>query len=298
MCLWWFVHHCRIRKMALPGLLPMVWLVATAISGVNASVLCGLFSIIWFIIPDSSAISECSTSLTDTLHGARSIARGTPFTELCAKRSPQVPSWQEATASSSYYPSNSAEDFPVLVTHTTSVRVYIAMGSILTGIFWFHALRRVHQSFNVSFYFLYVNCLDISVDTQAHLSYIVVWLKRSKNDPFAVGARVSIGATNQSVCPVTVLLGYLAIHPKRSGPLFIFQDGSTLLREMLVSSLRQVLLDVSMSTAQYSGHSFYIGAATMAAKLGAFIKKMMGRLKSSVFIFALRGSSWQASYCG
>ena len=80
MSLWWFARHCRVRKMALPELLPTVWLAATTISGVNASALCGLSSIIWFIIPDRSVISECSTSLTDTLHGAGSIAR--------AKKSP------------------------------------------------------------------------------------------------------------------------------------------------------------------------------------------------------------------
>ena len=40
---------------------------------------------------------------------------------------------------------------------------------------------------------------DISVDSRAHPSYIVVWLKHSKNDPFAVGTRVCIGATNQSM---------------------------------------------------------------------------------------------------
>ena len=96
--------------------------------------------------------------------------------------------------------------------------------------------------------------------------------------------------------------GYLALRPKRSGPLFIFQDGSTLSRERLVSSLRQVLSDVGVSTAQYSGHSFCIGAATTAAKLGvpdSLIKKM-GRWKSSVFMhyIALRGSSWQASHHG
>ena len=44
---------------------------------------------------------------------------------------------------------------------------------------------------------------------------------------FAVGTRMCIGATNQSVCPVTALLGYLAICLKGSGPLLIFQDGST-----------------------------------------------------------------------
>ena len=93
---------------------------------------------------------------------------------------------------------------------------------------------------------------DILVDSRAHPSYIVVRLKRSKNDPFAVGTRVCIGATNQSVCPVTALLGYLTItiRLKRLGPLFIFQDGSTLSRERLVSSFRQVLADVGVSTAR------------------------------------------------
>ena len=66
----------------------MMWLAATAISGVNASALRGLSSIILFIITDGSVISECSTTLTDTLHRAGSIARGTPFTELYAKRPP------------------------------------------------------------------------------------------------------------------------------------------------------------------------------------------------------------------
>ena len=88
MSLWWFACYCCIRKMALPGFLPTVWLAATAIFGVNASVLHDLSSIIWFIIPDSLLISERSTSLTDTRHMAGSLARGTPFTELCAKRPP------------------------------------------------------------------------------------------------------------------------------------------------------------------------------------------------------------------
>ena len=62
MSLWWFAHRCCVRKMVLPELLPTVWLAATAISRVNASALRGLSSIIGFIIPDRSIISECSTS--------------------------------------------------------------------------------------------------------------------------------------------------------------------------------------------------------------------------------------------
>ena len=58
MSLWWFAHCCRIRKAALPGLLPTVRLAATTISEVNAYVIRGLSSIIWFIIPHSSVISS------------------------------------------------------------------------------------------------------------------------------------------------------------------------------------------------------------------------------------------------
>ena len=72
--------------------------------------------------------------------------------------------------------------------------------------------------------------------------------------------------------------------------MFIFQDGSTLSQERFVSSLHQVLSDVGVSTVQYSGHSFRIGAATTAVKLGvpdSLIKKM-GRWKSSMFVHYIR----------
>ena len=96
------------------------------------------------------------------------------------------------------------------------------------------------------------------------------------------------------MCPVTAMSGYLAICLKRLGPLFIFHDGSTLSQERLVSSLRQVLSDVGASTAQYSGHSFRIGAATTATELGDpdSLNKKMSRLKLSVFMHYIR-TPWQ-----
>ena len=53
--------------------------------------------------------------------------------------------------------------------------------------------------------------------------------------------------------------------------------------------VRQVLSDVGVSTAQYSGHSFRIGVATTAAKLGvpdSLIKKM-----GIVHVYALHSHS-------
>ena len=92
-----------------------------------------------------------------------------------------------------------------------------------------------------------------------------------------LGKVVSRSLPLTRACPVAALLGYLAIRAKRSGPVFIFQDGSTLSQKRLVSSLHQILSDVGVSTAQYNGNSFRICAAIMAAKLGvpdSLVKKM------------------------
>ena len=52
------------------------------------------------------------------------------------------------------------------------------------------------------------------------------------------------------------------------GPLFFFEDGSTLSRPRLVQSLHQVLSSLGVDDSSYSEHSFRIGAATTAAKIG------------------------------
>ena len=77
-----------------------------------------------------------------------------------------------------------------------------------------------------------------------------------------------LGATGQHLCPVAALLGYLAIQPPVVGPLFLFHDGTTLSKPRLIASLRRVLQEVGVDSSKYSGHSFRIGAATTAAKLG------------------------------
>ena len=83
MSLWWFARRCRVRNTA-------VWLAATAISKVNASALRGLSSIIWCIILDSSVISECSTSLADTLHTLLEL-RGVHRCPVGKKSRPRLP---------------------------------------------------------------------------------------------------------------------------------------------------------------------------------------------------------------
>ena len=109
---------------------------------------------------------------------------------------------------------------------------------------------------------------DVAVDSHTAPSHIVIHLKCSKNDPFWVGAWLHLGATDQLLCPVAALLGYLAVWSPLLGPLFLFQDGTTLSKPRLIGPLRQVLWEVGVGSSCYSGHSFRIGAAITAAKLG------------------------------
>ena len=132
---------------------------------------------------------------------------------------------------------------------------------------------------------------DVAVDSHTTQSNIVIHVKHSKNDPFGVGAWLHLGATDQRLCPVAALLGYLAVWRPLLGPLFLFRDGTTLSKSRLIGSLRQVLREGGVASSRSSGHSFRIRAATAAAKLGMSYSmiKVLGRwLKSSAFTCYMR----------
>lgn len=131
---------------------------------------------------------------------------------------------------------------------------------------------------------------DLAVDSHSSPTHLAVHLKQSKTDPFGVGTTLHLGTTGDTLCPVVAMLGYLAIRPPSPGPLFIFCDGSTLSRTRLVQSLRQALSAAGVDDSKFSGHSFRIGAATTAAKVGLndSLIKTLGRWKSSAFTLYIR----------
>ena len=130
---------------------------------------------------------------------------------------------------------------------------------------------------------------DVAVDSHTSPSHVVIQMKHSKNDPFAAGTRLHLGTTGHFSCPVSSLTGNLAIRPTKPGPLFVFSDGSPLSRSRLMQS-RQVLSEVGVDCSGYSGHSFRIGAATTAARLGVSDSpiKTLGRWKSSAFMLYIQ----------
>ena len=131
---------------------------------------------------------------------------------------------------------------------------------------------------------------DVRVDSRDNPQVVVVFLKTSKTDPFGTGAHLYLGRTGAVLCPVVAVLGYLAIRPKHPGPLFVFEDGTPLSRAHLVTHLHRALSQAGIETANISGHSFRIGAASTAARAGFSdsLIQTLGRWKSSAFTAYIR----------
>ena len=131
---------------------------------------------------------------------------------------------------------------------------------------------------------------DVAVDSHTSPSHLVVHLRRSKNDPFGAGIRLHLGTTGHSLCPVSSMMGHLAIFPSEPGPLFLFRDGSTLSRTKLIQCLSQALSSIGVDCSGYSGHSFRIGAAITAARMGVSdsLIKTLGHWRSSASMVYIR----------
>ena len=110
-------------------------------------------------------------------------------------------------------------------------------------------------------------------------------IKQSKTDPFRQGVEVFLGRTGTAICPVSALVGYIAVRNPLPGPLFILTSGAPLTRPYLVSSLQAALRSAGLDDKQYNGHSFRIGAATTAAQQGIedSLIQTLGRWRSDAY---------------
>ena len=94
---------------------------------------------------------------------------------------------------------------------------------------------------------------------------ITLTISSSKNDPFRQGCQIKLTRTNTDICPTTILMNWLRIHPTKSEPLFTYTDRTYLTKNRLNSLLHQIFLTGKLPI---STHSFRIGAATTAAAAG------------------------------
>ena len=126
---------------------------------------------------------------------------------------------------------------------------------------------------------------DVALDSLEDPAVVRVHIKASKTDPFCQGVFVFIGKTDNTRCPVTAIVAYLAVRGRSSGPFFRWKSGSLLSRESLVKQMRKALSTSGVDVSGYSGHSFRIGAATAAAAAGLedSMIKTLGRWRSSAY---------------
>ena len=138
---------------------------------------------------------------------------------------------------------------------------------------------------------------DVTVDCVQDPRILRVHLKASKIDPFRVGVNIYVGRTRNTLCPVTAVLNYMVARGRGCGPFLRFEDGTPLTCMKFVNKVKEALSSANVDSTAYSGHSFHIGAATMAAKhrISDATIKMLGRWRSSAYIrYTSRhhGSSW------
>ena len=126
---------------------------------------------------------------------------------------------------------------------------------------------------------------DVAIDSRQNPQVLTVLIRQSNTNQSGAGTHLYLGWTGSILCPVSAVLAHLAIRPPTPGPLFVFQDGTPLSRDRLISQTRDTLSQLGLDAAKFSGHSFQIGAASTAAKAGfsdSFIQTL-GRWKSSAF---------------
>ena len=131
---------------------------------------------------------------------------------------------------------------------------------------------------------------DVAVDSHENPSMVQIHLKRSKCDQFGVGADIVVGSTSKSLCPVTAILQYTKIRGERPGPFFVLPSGDPVTKPWFISQLRTILAAVGLQESQYAGHSFRIGATTMAALAGVEDSTIqtLGRWHSAAFLQYIR----------
>ena len=114
----------------------------------------------------------------------------------------------------------------------------------------------------------HLSAFDVAVDSWTSPSLVGLGLKQSKTDPFRQGVAIYMGRTDTDLCPVGALLSYLACRGWRPGALFCYEDGRPLSGARLLESVCRALESQGVQAANFSGHSFRIGAASTAAVRG------------------------------
>lgn len=114
-----------------------------------------------------------------------------------------------------------------------------------------------------------------------------ICIRRLKTDQTGKGSWIVLNACNiPSLCPVTALNAYIRQRPAVQGEFFIHSDGSPLTKYQFMSVFDKCKKVLGLEHTRLTSHSFRIGAATEAVRLGLEEKmvKKIGKWKSDSFL--------------
>ena len=117
-----------------------------------------------------------------------------------------------------------------------------------------------------------------------------VYLKSSKTDIFRQGHSLIIAHTSSPLCAVAAMQEYFLLARPQPGPLFYFQSGCYLTRRVVSNLLRDSSQAAGLPHRSLKGHSFRIGAASVAAAAGVpdWLIKVLGRWSSDCYQLYIR----------
>ena len=130
---------------------------------------------------------------------------------------------------------------------------------------------------------------DIAVDSHTSPSCLQLTIKASKTDPFRKGCCLYIGLGRPPLCALSAIMNYLPLRGQSPGPLFLLSNGQPLSRTLLTHLLKDVFATAGIQ-GSFSSHSFRIGAATVAARMGVpdHLIQAMGRWNSDAYKLYIR----------
>jgi len=82
---------------------------------------------------------------------------------------------------------------------------------------------------------------DVTMDSRNSPSMVCIHIKQSKTEPFRESIRIYLGRTHQHICPVDVIIPYLAVRRSHPGPVFILPNGRMFTRDAFGSALDNIL---------------------------------------------------------
>lgn len=151
----------------------------------------------------------------------------------------------------------------------------------------FHAFLRVGEITSTT-----NNTLNLSAISFAHqqngvpesMSLTMVDFKHHRGKP-PVTFHLKANKENPQLCAVSAMWEYKALRGNCDGPLFMFQDKSPVSRHYFNQQLKISLNYLDYDTKLYKGHSFRIGAATLAKSKGISDEQiqLLGRWKSNAY---------------